>query len=163
MNEIKLQGSERKRRQLWAGVQAKLFYTSLKSLNLGQWQDTGAFFFNQSKDFIILFIAAQAVIEGRMSLGMMMATQYIVGQLNAPLQQFIAFIRSAQDAKISLARLGEIHQQPDENANIASTLAELYLFTPKRINPLIWVRVNPTLLCTSKILVLNTTISAMRS
>jgi ATP-binding cassette subfamily B protein len=116
MSEIKLQGSERKRRQLWAGIQAKLFNINLKSLNLGQWQDAGAAFFTQSKDIIITAIAAQAVIEGKMSLGMMMATQYIVGQLNAPLQQFIAFIRAAQDAKISMERLGEIHQQPDENA-----------------------------------------------
>jgi ATP-binding cassette, subfamily B, bacterial len=115
MSEIKLQGSERKRRQLWAGIQAKLFNINLQSLNLGQWQEAGAAFFTQSKDIIITVIAAQAVIEGKMSLGMMMATQYIVGQLNAPLQQFIAFIRAAQDAKISMARLGEIHQQPDEN------------------------------------------------
>jgi ATP-binding cassette, subfamily B, bacterial len=117
MPEIKLQGSERKRRQLWAGIQAKLFNINLKSLNLGQWQEAGAAFFTQSKDIIITVIAAQAVIEGKMSLGMMMATQYIVGQLNAPLQQFIAFIRAAQDAKISMARLGEIHQQPDENVH----------------------------------------------
>jgi ATP-binding cassette, subfamily B, bacterial len=116
MSEIKLQGSERKRRQLWAAIQAKLFKVNLQSLSIGQWQDAGAAFFNQSKDIIITVIAAQAVIEGKMSLGMMMATQYIVGQLNAPLQQFIAFIRAAQDAKISMERLGEIHQQPDENA-----------------------------------------------
>ncbi len=116
MSEIKLQGSERKRRQLWAAIQAKLFNVNLQSLSLGQWQDAGAAFFNQSKDILITVIAATAVIEGKMSLGMMMATQYIVGQLNAPLQQFIAFIRAAQDAKISMERLGEIHQQPDEDA-----------------------------------------------
>jgi ATP-binding cassette, subfamily B, bacterial len=116
MQEIKLQGSGRKRRSIWAGIQAKLFNTSLKSLNLAQWQEAGAAFFNQSKDIIITIIAASAVIEGKMTLGMMMATQYIVGQLNAPLQQFIAFIRAAQDAKISMERLAEIHQQPDEEA-----------------------------------------------
>ncbi len=116
MAEIKLQGSERKRRQQWASIQAKLFNISIKSLNIGQWQDAGAAFFNQSKDIIITIIAAQAVIEGKMSLGMMMAVQYMVAQLNAPLQQFIGFIRSAQDAKISMERLGEIHQQPNEDA-----------------------------------------------
>ena len=116
MAEIKLQGSERKRRQKWASIQAKLFNISIKSLNIAQWQDAGAAFFNQSKDIIITVIAAQAVIEGKMSLGMMMAVQYMVAQLNAPLQQFIAFIRSAQDAKISMERLAEIHQQPNEDA-----------------------------------------------
>jgi ATP-binding cassette, subfamily B, bacterial len=122
MSEIKLQGSERKRRQQWAGIQAKLFNISIKSLNIGQWQDAGAAFFNQSKDIIITIIAAQAVIEGKMTLGMMMAAQYMVAQLNAPLQQFITFIRSAQDAKISMERLAEIHQQPNEDDSPSLTL-----------------------------------------
>ncbi len=116
MQEIKLQGSEQKRRNIWSNIQAKLFRTSLKSLNLGQWQDAGAGFINQIKDIFISFFAAKSVIEGDMSLGMMLATQYIVGQLNSPLQQFIAFMRAAQDAKISMERLGEIQQQPDEDA-----------------------------------------------
>ncbi len=116
MPEIKLQGSERKRRDKWRNIQAHLFNISRKSLNLAQLQDGGATFINQSKDILITFIAANAVINGQMSLGMMLSTQYIVGQLNAPLQQFIAFIRSAQDAKISMERLAEIHEQPDEDA-----------------------------------------------
>jgi ATP-binding cassette, subfamily B, bacterial len=122
MPEIKLQGSERKRRQLWAGIQAKLFNTSLKSLNLGQWQDAGAGFFTQTQNLLITVIAAKAVIDGSMTLGMMMATQYIVGQLNAPLHQFIAFIRAAQDAKISMERLNEIHQELDEDDGLQDAL-----------------------------------------
>ncbi len=113
--EIKLQGSERKRYTYWASVQARLFHISLKSLNLSQWQDAGAIFINQSKDIVITFLAASAVIDGKLSLGTMLSIQYIVAQLNAPLQQFIAFIRSAQDAKISLERLNEVQNQPDEN------------------------------------------------
>ena len=74
------------------------------------------------KDIIITIIAAQAVIEGKMTLGMMMAVQYMAAQLNAPLQQFIAFIRSAQDAKISTERLAEIHQQPNEDAFIQNSI-----------------------------------------
>ena len=116
MAEIKLQGSERKRRDKWRNIQAHLFNISRKSLNLAQLQDGGAAFINQSKDIFITFLAAKAVIDGHMSLGMMLSTQYIVGQLNAPLQQFIAFTRSAQDAKISMERLAEIHDQPDEEA-----------------------------------------------
>lgn len=116
MQEIKLQGSEQKRRDIWANTQAKLFKVSLKSLSLGQWQDAGAGFINQSKDIFISFFAAKSVIEGDMSLGMMLATQYIVGQLNAPLQQLVAFMRTAQDAKISMERLGEVQQQADEDA-----------------------------------------------
>jgi ATP-binding cassette, subfamily B, bacterial len=115
MPEIKLQGSERKRRQAWAMVQGKLFRISLKSLSLSQLQDAGAGFINQTKDIFITFLAAKAVIDGQMTLGMMLATQYMVGQLNAPLQQFIAFIRTAQDAKISLERLGEIYDEPNED------------------------------------------------
>ncbi len=116
MQEIKLQGSERKRRWIWAGIQAKLFQTNLLSMNLAQWQDAGAGFFSQVKNILISFVAARAVIEGNMTLGMMLATQYIVGQLDAPLQQFIAFVRAWQDAKISMDRMGEIQEQPDEDA-----------------------------------------------
>ncbi len=116
MPEIKLQGSERKRRDKWRIIQAHLFRISLKSLNLAQIQDGGAAFINQAKDIFITFLAAKAVIDGQMSLGMMLSTQYIVGQLNAPLQQFIAFTRAAQDAKITMERLAEIHDQPDEEA-----------------------------------------------
>jgi ATP-binding cassette, subfamily B, bacterial len=126
MPEIKLQGSERKRRWQWASIQAQLFHINLKSLNLAQIQEAGASFFTQVKDILITVVAATAVIEGKMTLGMMLATQYIVGQLNAPLQQFISFIRAAQDAKISMERMGEIHDEPDENA-VASASAELVL------------------------------------
>ncbi len=124
MQEIKLQGSERKRRWIWAGIQAQLFHTSLRSLNLAQWQDAGAGFINQSKNILIVFLAAKSVIDGQMTLGMMLATQYMVGQLDAPLQQFITFIRSAQDAKISLERMNEIHEVEDEGASTMHAFAD---------------------------------------
>lgn len=115
MQEIKLQGSERKRRWYWVNIQAKLFRVSIKSLKIAQWQDAGGGSINQLKDILITAIAAKAVVDGQMTLGMMLATQYIIGQLNGPLQQFIEFIRSAQDAKLSLERLSEIHLQPEED------------------------------------------------
>ncbi len=114
MQEIKLQNSERKRRRLWTNIQAKLFRTNIKSLAISQYQDTGATAINQLKDIVVTFIAAMAVIDGNMTLGMMLAIQYIVGQLNAPLSQFIQFIRSAQDARLSLERLSEIHNTTEE-------------------------------------------------
>ena len=114
MPEIKLQGSQLKRRWAWATIQARLFRVQIRSLAIAQYQDAGALSINQLKDILITFMAARAVVAGQMTLGMMMAVQYIVGQLNAPLQQMIGFIRSAQDAKISLERLGEIHLQENE-------------------------------------------------
>jgi len=114
MPEIKLQNSEFKRRKKWMNIQTKLFNANIKSLAISQYQDAGATSISQLKDIIISFIAAKAVIEGQMTLGMMLAVQYMVGQLNAPLQRMISFIRSAQDAKISLERLGEIHDKEDE-------------------------------------------------
>jgi len=114
MQEIKLQNSEKKRRWQWTHIQARLFRVNIRSLVITQYQDAGAGFITQLKDIIISFIAAKAVIEGQMTLGMMLAVQYIIGQLNAPLQQMINFIRSTQDAKISLERLGEIHNRDDE-------------------------------------------------
>lgn len=115
MPEIKLQGSQLKRRWRWAEIQAKLFRVQMSSLRLGQWQEAGGSFINQSKDILITVIAATGVIKGELTLGMMLAIQYIIGQLNGPLAQMINFIRSGQDAKISLERLGEIHAQAEED------------------------------------------------
>ena len=116
MPEIKLQGSQFKRRWKWGAIQARLFKTQMSSLAIMQYQDAGALSINQLKDIIITFIAATSVIEGHITLGMMLAIQYVIGQLNAPLQQLAGFIRSAQDASISMDRLSEIHVSvPEEN------------------------------------------------
>ena len=85
----------------------------MRSLALGQWQDGGAQVINQLKDIFITFLSAKAVIDGNMTLGMMLAVQYMVGRLNAPLQQMMGFIRSAQDASISLERLSEVQNHPE--------------------------------------------------
>ena len=114
MQEIKLNNCEKQKRWEWENIQAKLFKISIKGLALSQYQQTGAFFINETKNILISFFSAYAVIKGEMTLGMMMAVQYIIGQLNAPISQFISFIQSAQDAKISLERLGEIHNREDE-------------------------------------------------
>jgi ATP-binding cassette subfamily B protein len=116
MPEIKLQGSHFKRRWAWASIQARLFRIQMKSLAISQYQDIGGSSINQVKDILITFMAARAVIEGQMTLGMMLAVQYIIGQLNSPLQQLINFIRSAQDARISYERLSEVHSQDDEQS-----------------------------------------------
>ena len=114
MQEIKLNNCEKQKRWEWENIQSKLFKVSIKGLALSQYQQAGGFFIDQGKNIIISFFAAQAVITGNMTLGMMMAVQYIIGQLNAPIGQLIGFIQSAQDAKISLERLGEIHNREDE-------------------------------------------------
>jgi ATP-binding cassette subfamily B protein len=114
MQEIKLQNSEYKHRRAWTNIQARLFRANIRSLAITQYQDTGANSINRLKDIFISFVAATAVVEGTMTLGMMLAVQYIVGQLNAPLAQMVGFIRTAQDAKISLERLNEIHSKDNE-------------------------------------------------
>ncbi|MCL2290378.1 MAG: peptidase domain-containing ABC transporter [Bacteroidetes bacterium] len=114
MQEIKLNNCEKQKRWDWENIQVKLFKVSIKGLALSQYQQAGAFFIDQTKNIIISFFAAKAVITGDMTLGMMMAVQYIIGQLNAPISQLIGFVQSAQDAKISLERLGEIHNREDE-------------------------------------------------
>ena len=114
MQEIKLNNCEKQKRWEWENIQAKLFRVSIKGLALSQYQQSGAFFINETKNILISFVSAAAVIKGDMTLGMMTAVQYIIGQLNAPIIQMIGFIQSAQDAKISLERLGEIHNREDE-------------------------------------------------
>ncbi len=114
MQEIKLNACEKQKRWEWETIQARLYRVSIKGLALNQNQQIGATLINQTKDLFISFLSAKAVITGDMTLGMMMAVQYIIGQLNAPIQQFIGFTQQAQDAKISLERLGEIHDREDE-------------------------------------------------
>lgn len=100
---------------------------SIKGLALSQYQQSGAFFINETKNLLVSFVSAAAVIRGDMTLGMMTAVQYIIGQLNAPVNQLIGFIQSAQDAKISLERLGEIHNRPDEEEEEGGRLHRLSL------------------------------------
>lgn len=114
MQEIKLNNCEKQKRWEWERIQAQLFKVSVKGLTLNQNQQIGSVFIDQTKNILISFLAAKAVVAGDMTLGMMMAMQYIIGQLNAPIQQFIGFTQAAQDAKISLERLGEIHDREDE-------------------------------------------------
>ncbi|KAA3623744.1 MAG: peptidase domain-containing ABC transporter [Bacteroidetes bacterium] len=116
VQEIKLQGSDRKHRRRWMNIQGRLFRANIRFLTISQYQDAGAAFISQFKDILITFFAARAVIYGQMTLGMMLAVQYIAGQLNGPLQQFVGFIRSAQDARLSMNRMREIHDQEPEPA-----------------------------------------------
>jgi ATP-binding cassette, subfamily B, bacterial len=119
MQEIKLHNAEREKRWQWERIQAKLYRVSLSYLALEQWQRAGANFFKEIKNIIITFIAAKAVIDGQMTLGMMLAIEYIIGQLNSPLEQLVMFIKLGQDAKISLERLNEIHSKDDEEGKEA--------------------------------------------
>jgi len=114
MQEIKLNNCEKQKRWEWEGIQTRLFRVEMKGLSLQQYQQAGGVFINEVKNIIITFLAASAVIDGTMTLGMMLAVQFIIGQLNGPLQQMIRFFHTAQDAKISLERLGEIHNKEDE-------------------------------------------------
>lgn len=114
MQEIKLHNAEKQKRWGWEYVQARIFRVSLKSLVLEQTQSVGSNFINELKNILIVFFSAKLVIDGELTLGMMMAISSIVGNLNAPIIQLITFIREAQDAKISLSRLAEIHDKEDE-------------------------------------------------
>lgn len=114
IQEIKLNNYEKKKRWDWEQVQAGLFRVNRKRLALSQYQQVGAFFFNEGKNILITFLAAKLVLEGQLTLGMMLAIQYILGQLNAPVEQIIGFTHSFQDAKISFERMGEIHDKVDE-------------------------------------------------
>ena len=114
MQEIKLQHCERRRRWEWEDIQADLFRTNIESMRLQQSQEAGSILINEVKNIVITVIAATAVIGGSLSLGMMLAIQYIIGQLNAPVEQFVQFLYSWQDVKISLERMSEIHDREEE-------------------------------------------------
>ena len=114
MQEIKLNNCEQQKRWEWEHIQARLFKFNVKTLALSQYQQGGATFINEGKNILITFLSAEAVINGNLTLGAMVAVQYIVGQLSSPIEQMLGFIQGFQDAKISLERLNEIHQMQDE-------------------------------------------------
>jgi len=114
MQEIKLHNAEKRMRWNWEYVQARLFKVATKSLALEQTQSVGSNFINELKNMLVTILSAKLVIDGEITLGMMMAISYIVGQLNGPIVQLIGFMRDVQDAQISLDRLGEIHNMEEE-------------------------------------------------
>lgn len=114
MQDIKLNNYEKEKRWEWERIQARLFKISVEGLKLSQYQEIGAFFVKNLKDILITFFAAKAVIDGNMTLGTMLAIQYIIGQVNTPLDDMVNFVQAAQDAKISLDRLNEIRLKQDE-------------------------------------------------
>ena len=115
MQEIKLQDCEQRRRWEWEDTQVDLFNVQMKSLKLQQTQEAGSILINEVKNIVITVVAAAAVIHGQMTLGMMLAVQYIIGQLNSPVEQLMNFFYSLQDVRISLERINEIHRAEDEN------------------------------------------------
>lgn len=126
--EIKLCGCEVKMRNKWEDIQAELFQVGVRGMKIGQIQGVGAFFFSNITNITLSVFSAYLVINGSITLGMMMSLSYIIGQLKGPIGAFIGFVHSYQDAKISLERLGEVHFQEDEdqaNENRISDLAML--------------------------------------
>ena len=111
-----MNNAEKQKRWKWEYVQARLFKVSMQSLALEQTQSVGSSFINESKNIFITFTSALLVIEGSITLGMMLSIQYIIGQLNGPIGQLVSFIQATQDAKISLERLGEVHDKEDEES-----------------------------------------------
>jgi len=125
MQEIKLNNCEKQKRWEWERIQAMLYKISMKGLMLGQYQSAGALIINGAKNFTITFFVAKSVIEGDMTLGMMLAVQYIMGQLSGPVESLIGFMQSWQDAKISLERLGEIQDKDAEDTEESFSLSEI--------------------------------------
>ncbi|MCM1348235.1 MAG: peptidase domain-containing ABC transporter [Firmicutes bacterium] len=144
IQEIKLQGCQKRRQWEWEDVQANQFAVQMKALKLQQNQEAGSIFINEIKNISITVIAATAVINGQITLGAMLAIQYIVGQLNSPVQQFMSMIYSLQDVKLSLERINEIHNKEEDsddgkkiiNGNPSITLKNLsFSYNPYSPNP----------------------------
>jgi ATP-binding cassette subfamily B protein len=125
VKEIKINNSQRKNRWKWEQIQISIFKTSVSSLALEQYQSIGSGFINQLKNILITFLSATAVVKGDITLGIMLSIQYIVGQLNAPLANFISFVQTWQDAKISLERLMQVHSKENEDEAKDNKLKQL--------------------------------------
>jgi ATP-binding cassette subfamily B protein len=114
MQEIKLTQSELSMRWDWEKLQATLFDLKVRGLSIIQYQSAGATFINEVTNVLITVVAATAVLKGDITLGMMLAVQFIIGQLNVPVSQIIGFFRMSQDARMSLDRLAEVHNLEEE-------------------------------------------------
>jgi len=125
MQEIKLNNAERQKRWGWEYLQVALFKVQIKSMRLEQWQNIGSSTINEIKNILITVFSAKLVIDGQITLGMMLAIAYITGQLNAPIMQLVGFMQSTQDAKLSLERLAEIHSKEDEEPKGKEFLHEI--------------------------------------
>lgn len=125
MQEIKLNACEQQKRWGWEAIQARLFRIRVKGMALSQYQDSGAIFINQTKNILITALVAKFVIDGDMTIGMMVAVQYIIGQLNSPVDQIIDFARKTQDARLSLDRLSDLQTQEDEATLDNSRIQEI--------------------------------------
>lgn len=125
MQEIKLNACEQQKRWGWEAIQARLFRIRVKGMALSQYQDSGAIFINQTKNILITALVAKFVIDGEMTIGMMVAVQYIIGQLNSPVDQIIEFARKTQDARLSLDRLSDLQTQEDEATLDDSRIQEI--------------------------------------
>lgn len=125
MQDIKLLGCERQKRWEWENIQASLFRINLRSLNLGQWQQVGAVLINEVKNILITVMSATAVLNGDITLGIMLSIQYIIGQMHGPVEQFVYFMQQSQDATLSLERLGEIHGKENEESDSMETVNQV--------------------------------------
>lgn len=134
MQEIKLHNAEKEKRWGWEFLQARLFKIETENLVLQQTQSTGANVINELKNILVTILSATLVIDGNLTLGEMMAITYIIGQLNAPIQQMIGFIYVVQDAKIALERLSEIHNKQDEEIVGEDKVGDMSLEVPMKLN-----------------------------
>lgn len=117
MQDIKMNNSEIQHRWDWERLQMKLFKINISNLSLSQSQNVGFNLLTQLKNILISFVAAKETLAGNISLGMMLSVSYIIGQLNSPISQILSFIQNFQDAKISMERLNEIHDQKEEEVS----------------------------------------------
>ena len=130
VQEIKIQGIERRKRWEWENLSVQGFRLNMRSLVLKNAQSIGVVLIGQLRSIVITYLSARAVINGEMTLGMMLGAQYIIGQLNTPIQSLLSFLHEAQDAKLSLDRMGEIWAQPDEEDTSRQALR---VFPPSRV------------------------------
>lgn len=125
MQEIKLHNAERQKRWQWENIQVRLFRINIKGLSLEQTQNAGSGLINELKNILITFLSAKLVVDGSISLGVMLSISYIIGQLNSPIMQLVGFTQSLQDARLSLERLSEIHNKDDEEDFKKETAMEI--------------------------------------
>ncbi|NDV64203.1 peptidase domain-containing ABC transporter [Bacteroides sp. 224] len=133
IQEIKINNYEDTKRWKWEAIQARLYKLNVKILNINNAQMLGSQFINNIQNMAVTFFCAISVINGDITFGVMISTQFIIGMLNGPVVQFVGFIQSAQYAKISFMRINEIHQLRDEDDMVSISANSMELPNNKSI------------------------------
>ena len=116
MQDMKLYQAGNFQRRVWEDLQIRQFGMASENLKREQIQKAGALFFTEIRNLLVLLYVSNGVLASTLTVGMLVGVQYIIGQLNSQVNDVLEFLKSAQNAHLSLLRISSIHEQETEDS-----------------------------------------------